>query len=165
MADHVDNVDSLSQELENLGYETLQIRKTLVNDGEEAQKILKIIRLVVIILLVVTLFFISYFVIKLIFKSRNVYYSTLRILGANFKHIKKILDIELFVSSSLAYLFYIGLIILVKQKIIYFKSLSDIIEYLKLSDYIIMYIILMVMSYLISTRYARKIFKKSAMKT
>ena len=165
MVDHVDNIDSLSLELENLGYETLQIRKTLVNDGEEAQKILKIIRLVVIILLVVTLFFISYFVIKLIFKSRNVYYSTLRILGANFKHIKKILDIELFVSSSLAYLFYIGLIVLVKQKIIYFKSLSDIIEYLKLSDYIIMYIILIVMSYLISTRYARKIFKKSAMKT
>ena len=43
-------------------------------------------------------------VIKLILKSRNVYYSTLRILGANYRHIKRILDIELFVNSSLAYI-------------------------------------------------------------
>ena len=165
MADHVDNVDEVAGELENVGYKVLQIRKTLVNAGAEALKLLKIMKLVVIILLIVTLFFISYFVIKIILKSRNVYYSILRILGANFKHIKRILDIELFINSTLAYLVYIGLVMLVKNNVIYIKFIADSLEYLKISDYIIMYVILVIMSYLISTRYASKIFKSSAMKT
>ena len=165
MADSVDNVDKLSKDLEKQGYKALQIRKTLTNDAGDVLKVLKIMKLVVTIFLVITLFFISYFVIKLILKSRNVYYSTLRILGANFRHIKRILDIELFVNASLAYLFYAVLVILVKNNIVYVKQVANIIDYLKINDYIIMYIILVVMSYLISTRYARKIFKKSAMKT
>ena len=165
MADDVDNVDSLSDNLEKLGYKTLQIRKTLSNEGGDVLKVLKIMKLVVTIILVVTLFFISYFVIKLILKSRNVYYSTLRILGANYRHIKRILDVELFTNASLAYLTYIVLIVLVKREVIYIKQVANIVEYLKLNDYILMYFILITMSYLISTRYASKIFKKSAMKT
>ena len=165
IADHVDNVDAVTNELETLGYKALQLRKTIVNFGADALRVLNIMKLVVIILLIITLFFISYFVIKIILKSRNVYYSTLRILGANFKHIKRILDIELFINSTLAYLVYIGLVLLVKNNIIYVKTISDNLEYLKLSDYAIMYVILVVMSYLISTRYASKIFKSSAMKT
>jgi len=165
IANHVDNVDELSKNLDNMGYNTLQIRKTLTNDAGDILKVIKIMKLVVIICLIITLFFISYFVIKLILKSRNVYYSILRILGANFKHIKRILDIELFTNASIAYLFYLTLVILVKHKIIYVKAIANIIDYLKLSDYIIMYIILVFMSYLISSRYARKIFNKSAMKT
>ena len=165
IANHVDNVDKLASDLENSGYTTLQIRKTLTNDAADVLKILKIMKLVVIVFLVITLFFISYFVIKLILKSRNVYYSTLRILGANFKHIKRILDIELFTNASLAYIFYVLLIALVKNRIIYIESIANIVGYLKLSDYIIMYIILVFMSYLISTRYARKIFKQSAMES
>ena len=165
MADSVDNVDSLADNLEKLGFKTLQIRKTLNNEGADVLKILKIMKLVVTIILVITLFFISYFVIKLIIKSRNIYYSTLRILGANYKHIKRILDIELFTNASLAYVTYIVLIVLVKNKVVYVEQVANIVEYLKMHDYIIMYFILIIMSYLISTRYASKIFKKSAMKT
>ncbi len=165
MANHVNNVDSLSSELEDLGYTTLQIRKTLENVAGEVLKILKILKLVVTIILVITLFFISYFVIKLILKSRNVYYSTLRILGANYKHIKRILDIELFSDASLAYISYLALTLLVKYGYLKIKFISNIMEYLTLRDYILMYVILVLMSYLISTRYASKIFKKSAMKS
>lgn len=165
ITNHVDNVDSVSNELDKLGYETLQIRHTLVNMNNEVLKILKIVKLVVIIVLVITLFFISYFVIKLILKSRNVYFSTLRILGANYKHIKRILDIELFTNSSLAYLLYLGLTLLVKYKYINITFISNILEYLKLRDYVIVYIILVIMSYFLSTRYSSKIFKKSAMKS
>ena len=165
IADDASNVDKLSDEMDKLGYETLQIRKTLNNEGTDVLKVLKIIKLVVIIFLVITLFFISYFVIKLILKSRNVYYSTLRILGANLKHIKRILDVELFTNASMAYLVYMIFVILVKNKVIYISSIAKMVEYLKINDYIIMYIILVFMSYLISSRYARKIFKKSAMKT
>ena len=165
MANHVNNVDDLCNELDSLGYSTLQVRKTLDNMASEALKVLKILKLVVTVILIITLFFISYFVIKLILKSRNVYYSTLRILGANFRHIKRILDIELFSDATLAYLVYITLTLLVKYHYLKIKFISNIMEYLSLRDYVLMYVILVVMSYLISTRYASKIFKKSAMKS
>ena len=164
MANHVDHVSKISNKLDKLGYETLQIRNTLDNMGGDILKVLKIFKLVVTVALIVTLFFISYFVIKLILKSRNVYFSTLRILGANYKHIKRILDIELFTNATLAYITYIILTILVRYRVIYVKSIANIIEYLSVRDYVLMYIILVLMSYLISTRYSSKIFKSSAMK-
>ena len=164
-ADNVDNVDTLSASLEDLGYKTLQIRKTLNKEGQDLAKVFKIIKLVVTIALVITLFFISYFVIKLILKSRNTYYSTLRILGGNYHQVKRITDIELLLNSTIAYIFYLLLIFLVSKNIIYIKSIKDIIGYLKLNDYLLMYIILIILSYLISTRFSSKIFKKSAMKS
>ena len=162
-ASRVDYVDDISNELEKLGYETLEMRLALNNDGENAAKIIKIVKLVVIVVLVITLFFISYFVIKLILKSRNIYFSTLRILGGRVKNIKRILDIELFVNSSLAYLLYIFIVLLVKYNILEIRFIKNMIDYLYLSDYIFMYLILIFMSYLISSRYASKLFKSSAM--
>ena len=164
-ASRVDYVDEVSNELENLGYHTLQIRKTLNNDGEDVAKVIKIVKLVVTVCLVITLFFISYFVIKLILKSRNVYFSTLRILGATSSQTKKILDIELLVNSSLAYIIYILIVLLSMNDIIDISFIKNSMEYLNIIDYVLMYLILMVMSYLISTRFSSKLFKKSAMKS
>ena len=164
-ATRIDYVDSLSMELEELGYETLQMRLALNNEGETAAKVIKIVKLVVIVMLVITLFFISYFVIKLILKSRNVYFSTLRILGATERQVKRILDIELFVNSSLAYFTYMLFVLLVLNGIFDIKFIKDSIEYLNMGDYILMYLILVFMSYLISSRFSSKIFKKSAMKS
>jgi len=162
-ANDVKDVSDLSYELENLGYDTLEIRKALNNEGRDAAKVIKIVKLVVTIALIITLFFISYFVIKLILKSRNVYFSTLRILGATERQTKRILDIELFVDASLAYITYILFILLVKNNIIDISFISSSIKYLTMLDYILMYLILIFMSYLISSRFSSKIFKKSAM--
>ena len=162
-ATKVDYVDSVDLELEKLGYDTLVIKRTMNNDGADEAKIIKIVKLVITVILLVTLFFISYFVIKLILKSRNIYFSTLRILGATKKQTKRILDIELFVNSSLAYITYIVFVILVMNDIIDIKVLKSCMEYLNIYDYILMYIILIGMSYLISSRFSLKIFKKSAM--
>ena len=164
-ATKVDYVEDVAMELEENGYYTLEMRKSLSNDGDIAAKMMKIIKLVVTVILVVTLFFISYFVIKLILKSRNVYFSTLRILGATVGQVKKILDIELFINSSLAYITYIGFILLIKNDILDIGFIKNAAEYLKNIDYILMYIILILMSYLISSRFSSKIFKKSAMKS
>ena len=67
--------------------------------------------------------------------------------------------------ATLGYLGYLILTLLIKYKVVYIKFISNIMEYLKFNDYILMYIILILMSYLIGARYARKIFKKSAMKS
>ena len=163
--DKVVNVDSVSDMLEDMGYKTLEMRLSLNNDGDSIGQVIKIVKLVVTILLVITLFFISYFVIKLILKSRNVYFSTLRILGARVSQVKRILDVELFVNSSLAYYSYIIFILLVNKDIIRIKFIKDSIEYLKFSDYVLMYLILVIISYLISFRFSSRLFKGSAMKT
>ena len=99
----------------------------------------------------------------MLLKSRNVYFSTLRILGANYRSTKKILDVELFVNSSVAYLTYILFIYLVRSNVININFVKSASEYMRLNDYLLMYLILIVMSYLISQRFASKIFKKSAM--
>ena len=65
--------------------------------------------------------------------------------------------------ATLAYLGYLTITLLVKYKVIYIKFISNIMEYLELKDYILMYVILIFMSYMIGTRYANKIFKKSSM--
>ena len=161
--DKVDNVDTVANNLSEMNFKVLKIKDTLNKGGSDLAKVLKIVKLVVLIFLVITLFFISYFVIKLILKSRNVYYSILRILGGNLRQVKKILDVELFVNATLAYCIYILASILVRNNIIEIKFIKNALEYLCFYDYVLMYVILMLMSYLISTRFARKIFKKSAM--
>ena len=138
--------------------------KDSLNDGGGSQ-VLKIIRTAVIAGALVAAFFISYFVVKIILKSRNVYFSTLRILGASQRVSKNLLVFELFIVSNLAYFAVIVMIFLQFKNVISFNFINEILEYLKFKDYIILYIILMTMSYLISTRYAKKIFKKSTMKT
>lgn len=161
--DDVDNIDLVVNELDSLGYNTLEIRNTLNKDGADLVRIFKIIKLVVIIMLIITLFFISYFVVRLILKSRNIYYSTVRILGGNKREVKRITDVELLFDATIAYISYISIMLLVKYNYINIKMISNTIKYLKMRDYILMYLILIIMSYLISTRFSMKLFKKSAM--
>lgn len=161
--DKIDNIDKVSNILRDDGFDELQIRKTFDKSGSDLLKAIKIIKLVVIIGMIITMFFVSYFVIKLVLKSRNVYFSTLRILGANYKSTKKILDVELFVNSSVAYFVYIIFVVLIRNNYIDIGFIKSATDYMRLNDYILMYIILIVMSYLISSRFSSKIFKKSAM--
>ena len=92
----------------------------------------------------------------------NVYFSTLRILGTTVKETKKILDIELFINSSLAYLSYLIFVFMVRSEIVNIKFIKSVSDYLNIKDYIIMFIVLVFMSYLLSHRFSSRIFKKSA---
>lgn len=164
-SNHVDNVDELSMKLDSLGYNALQVRKTLSNDNEAIMKLLNIIKMFIAGALVFVLFFIVYFVIKLILKSRQIYFSTLRILGASANRVKRILDIELFMDASIGYIIFLIFIFLVKKEIIKVNMIVSIVEYLHVSHYILMYFVLGFMSYLLSTRFAKKMFNKSAIVT
>ena len=149
----------------NLGFNTLKIKDTNINAESDLLKVFAIVKVVINIVLIVTLFFISYFVIKLILKSRNVYYTTLRILGSNVSNTKRILDVELFTNATFTYLIVIGFVLLCKYNVIDNSYISSLISYLEMKDYLIVYLIIVIMSYAISTRFARKIFKRSVMKT
>lgn len=158
----VNEIDSVINELDN-NYTTLKIVDTLVNTG--ATQILQIIRTIVTIVLVIVLFFISYFVIRIILKSRNVYFTTIRILGASKKISKDLLIIELFVVSNLAYFIFMLFIYLNKIEVLEYSFMNTVINYLSFKDYLILYIILILMSYLISQKFAKKLFNKSAIST
>ncbi|MEG2351548.1 MAG: ABC transporter ATP-binding protein [Bacilli bacterium] len=148
----------------NDNYQTLVLKDALAKSDGSTQ-IMSIFRVVLITILTFVLFFISYFIIKLILKSRNVYFSTLRILGSSKKDSKSILDVELFSVINIAYGIFIGLILLVNNNVISSSYIKDLLTYLNITDYVLIYVILIAMSYLISNRFSRSVFKKSAMNT
>ena len=104
-----------------------------------------------------------YFVIKLILKSRNIYYTTIRMLGSPKKVARQLLIIELFIVANIAYFAFDCLIYLNGIGTIKNSILQTINEYLSFNDYILIYLILVFLSFLISEKYAAKIFKKSVM--
>ncbi len=152
-----------ANELENLGYKTLVIKDTLSKTG--SSQIIEVFQTIVTIILIITLFFIAYFVIKIILKSRNTYFATLRMLGATRKVSKQLLVIELLIVENLAYLISIGVIMLQAKQIINWSFVQTLLDYLNISDYIILYVILIAMSYIISLKYAKKLFKETSIKT
>lgn len=156
-------IDKTVESLNELGYKTLAIKDTLVTYG--ASQMIRIMKSVVTIILVIVLFFISYFVIRVILKSRNKYFSTIRMLGATKKVSKQLLVIELLTVSNLAYFSFMFLIYLNSIGVINVGFMNTILTYLKFSDYLILYIILILMSYLISQKFSKKLFKKSAIST
>ena len=163
--DDEDNLYIVNDKLAEMGYKTLVIKDSIVDDGRTVAIIMQIVSTIFTVGLVVALFFISYFVIKIILKSRSIYFTTIRILGANRCIAKQILDIELFVNATLAYIICVLSIYMVKIGVFDIESIKALLPFIGLKEIIIMYAILIIMSQLISNRFARKIFKNSVMKT
>lgn len=156
-------IDKTIEELNELEYNTLKISDTLVNYG--ATGIIRIFKVIVTSVLIVALFFISYFIIRIILKSRNVYFSVIRMLGATEKVCKNLLMIELITVFNLSFISLLLMLILNNFNILHIGFINIINEYLSMKEYIMLYLILLCMSYLISVRYSNKIFKKSAIST
>lgn len=141
----------------------LKIVYKVIQGGSDV--ITKVISVGFLVGVAVALFFISYFIIKIILKSRNVYFSTIRILGATRKNAKSLLRIELFTIMNIAYAGVLGVIALIKNNIITNDYLQSMITYLEPKDFVLAYLLLFIISMLISNRYSKKLFKKSAMDT
>ena len=155
-------IDQTMSELENLGLKPKKATDFKVEYENESQ-IVKIFKVVVTIFVIIVVFFISYLIISIILKSRNIYYTTLRMLGATSKSTRKILNIELFINSTLSYLMVLTFGYLVKQDIIKIEFIANLIKYITLNECILMYLILFVVTQLIARKFAKKIFKSSAM--
>lgn len=156
--------ESLKEDLVSKGFDVMLIRDTLNNEMESISGIIRIFKLIILIILYVVLFFVSYLVIKLIQKSKNIYYATVRILGGSRDTIKKLISIELYSIFHLTFILVIAFAILVETKVLSIPSLYETLRYLSIKDYLIIYLLLLIMSALISRRYAKKLFKSSAMK-
>ena len=162
--DNIKSLNEVAKKLDSMGFDTLVIKDSLVDESRTSAIILEIISSIITVFLVIALFFISYFVIKLIMRSRNIYFTTIRILGASKKVARQILDIELFINASLSYMACLLIIYLTYHGVfnLWFK---DLIPYMSIKLYIAIYLILILISQLISRRFSRKIFSKTIMKT
>ncbi len=163
--DDVRTLDTTVAELEELGFKTLVIRDSMNIEGEEVRQLVSMMKTFAIMVLIVALFFISYFIIKIVLKSRNAYYTTIRTLGGSRKISKQLLDIELFVIATLAYGLFMVVIGLIYTGVIDIEMLTNMVKYLTPSNYVLMYFITIGLSYMISTRFARNIFQNSVMST
>jgi len=159
----VNKIDEVATSLNDMGISTLKIKDTLVNSG--ISKVLSLLRTVVTVILVIALIFISYFVIRIILKSRNKYYSTIRMLGASKKVSRQLLIYELLIITNIAFIIFLIMLYLSILKLIKFDFIETVLTYLKLRDYIILYLLLIFMSYIISSKFAKTLFKKSAIST
>lgn len=157
-------IDETVGELKNLGYSTYAVKDMLINESATITYIYNIINLILIIILLVVMFFISYLIIKLILKSRKNYYTIVRILGGSKKNCKSILKIELYTILNIAFVIIIGLIYMIVNGVID-VSLKTSLKLLNLREYILIYILIFALTYLISVRFGRFIFKDSAIKT
>ena len=154
-------LNKTNNELKNLGYTTLAMKDTLVEMG--FAEYLRILKAIITIILVVTLFFISYFIIKIILKSRNTYYSIIRMLGGTKNITTELLMIELMLVANISYFLFIGLELLNLRGIINVNFIGTVYEVFKFNDYLVLYLIINGMAFLSSMRYSRKLFKNSVM--
>lgn len=161
----VNNIENTINELNNLNLNSKKVSDFKVDEGATYKRIIKIIKVVVTVVLIVVLFFISYLIIRIILKSRNIYYTTLRMLGATYKNVKRILDIELFTNASISYSVLMLFIYFVRSNVIKLEYIYKLTNYIGIKEYVFMYIVLIVISRLISSKFARKLFKNTAINT
>ena len=150
--------------LNEAGYTTLALKDSLSDMTGGFSFVLQMLTYGRLLLEFIILFYIAYAVIRLIMRSRNSYYSTLRILGATKSNTDTILRVELLLMMIIAYGVDLVFIYLVKKGYLQIEPVNKLLYYLTTADYIVLAVLLLLMSLLIASRYSRKIFTKSAMK-
>mgnify|MGYP004577204315 CR=1 FL=1 len=161
----IKKIDETKKALEDAGYNVYPIVEMLENGSANFVYFLNIVNVIVTIVLLIVMFFISYLIIKIILKSRHTYFSTLRILGASKKLSKNLLFMELFTIFNIAFIMVITLVILIEKDVILFSGLKETLSFMKISDYVLMYLLILFMTYLIQVRFTKYLFKQSAITT
>ena len=156
--------------LRDKGFTTLALKDSLGDQTGGFNVLITLMTYGRLLLEFIILFFIAYAVIRLIMRSRNSYYSTLRILGATKGNTDNILRVELILMMIIAYGVDIAFVVLMNKGIIQqlvhrdLTQVAKLLYYLTPLDYGILGGLLLLMSLLIANRYSRHIFTRSAMK-
>ncbi len=161
--DDTKNSAGMKDMLERGGYHVLVLKDHIDNFMDE--EIVGIIQLPMAVIVCLAVFFIAYFVIRLILKSRGVYFATVRMLGMGKEPARRIMRVELVLDCMIAYALFVLFIYMNRIGIVKSERLMDHLAYLTVRDYVILALILLVMAVLISGRFMRSIFKSSAMGT
>ena len=169
MVNEQDSEETLAA-LNEKGFTTLALKDSLTDSTGGFNVVISLMTYGRLLLEFIILFFIAYAVIRLIMRSRNSYYSTLRILGATKRNTDTILRVELILMMLIAYGVDIAFVVLMNKGIIQelvhkdLEQVTKLLFYLTPLDYGVLGGVLLLMSLLIANRYSRHIFTKSAMK-
>ena len=161
--DDTKNTEGMKDMLERGGYHVLVLKDHIYNFFNS--EIVDVIQLPIAIIISLAVFFIAYFVVRLILKSRGVYFAIVRMLGMNRDSANRIMRVELIFVCMIAYALFLLFIFLSRSGIMQSQQLADYLTYLTLRDYIVLAVILLTMAVLISNRFMRSIFRSSAMGT
>ena len=161
--DDTKKMEGMKDMLERGGYHALALKDHIYNFMNE--EIIGVIQTPLAVALCLAVFFIAYFVVRLILKSRGVYFATLRMLGMGKKPGRRIMRVELILVCLISYAIFLLFIYLNYAGVIYFDRLMNYITYLGMRDYLLLGAILIVMAVLIASRFMRSIFRSSAMGT
>ena len=112
---------------------------------------------------ILVLFLVCYFIIKLVLKSRNSYFGIVRMLGGTRKNCNSLLRWELFIVYNIAFALGLGFIGLVKGGVITSDIVVSLVDILTPISLVVLYLAMGGMAILLANRYARKMFKDSAM--
>ena len=159
--DDTKETEGMKDMLERGGYHALVLKDHIYNFLDE--ELVGIIQTPLAIVLCLAVFFIAYFVVRLILKSRGVYFATLRMLGMGKGPARRIMRTELLLVCLIAYGLFLLFIYLNNIGVIYSERLMTYIMYLGFRDYIVLGVILLLMALVISSRSMRSIFRSSAM--
>ncbi|MDO5449171.1 MAG: ATP-binding cassette domain-containing protein, partial [Clostridia bacterium] len=140
-------VDKTANDIRDLGYDVLVIKDTLYNDGSGA--ILQLLNKVIILGVAIVFLIISYFVIRIILKSRNVYYSTIRMLGANVGVSRSLLIIDMMVCAGIGYFVVIGAVKLLNIWLSDTYILATIAQFMTVPQYALIFAIVILISVII----------------
>lgn len=161
--DDTKNAEGMKDMLERGGYHVLVLKDHINNFMND--EIVSIIQLPISIVICLAVFFVAYFVIRLILKSRGVYFATLRMLGMGKEPACRIMRVELVLVCLISYAVFLLFVYLSHKGVISSEKVMNYITYLTARDFIILAAVLILMSVLISGRFMRTIFRSSAMGT
>ncbi len=150
--------------IEDAGFDAFYIYEAYVSSNASMTAILNTFRTVILAGVLAVLFFVSYFIIKLIFKSRNSYFSIARMLGATKENCAALLRWDMFVVFNIAYFILAALVAGAGREAYPAPSiLVSLAGYIDPWDYVILYAVLCILAVLLAARYSRQMFKKTAM--
>lgn len=162
--DNEQRSDETLKEIRDMGFTTLALKDSLTDTTGGYGVVVNGMTYARLALEFIILFFIAYAVIKLIMRSRNSYFSTLRMLGATKRNTSGILRVELILMMIIAYGVDMVFVLLSLNGVIAVKEINKLLFYLTPVDYAALAAVLLLMSLLIANRYSRSIFTRSAMK-
>lgn len=158
-----DQASKVKTKLEALDFKALYIKDTLFNYSDQYNIYVNIFRTVTVVGVLGVLILICYFITWLIIKSRNIYYSIVRILGGSKANVRQLIGIELLVVANMSYGVFIGFLELVRRQIIPISYFDTALKYMTILDYAIVYGLLILVAALISRQVSASLFKQSAM--
>lgn len=161
-ADDEKNVESITPLLDKLGYNALVMKNTYYDNSAE-MFLINLISKVLMLFLVLVLFLISYFVIRLILKSRKDYFATLRILGCDIKSLRNIIGIELLTDFNIMYILFVIVLLIISKDIIIVEPIKKLCAFVSFKDYFTLYAILFIMSNVLTLKISKNIFKNTAL--